>query len=328
MPAVTIGGYFGFGNTGDELILYAVLQRFRQTRPGEKVIVLSKSPETTQEMYSVGAVQRWNPFSCLRAFVQSDAFMLGGGGLLQESSGPWNHLYYLSLIVMARVCGCKTEMNAMGIDPVRNPWNRFLTRHVLNVWVTEISVRDQESKQVLVDLGVVQPIRVVPDPVLALPVAAHATESRIALALSGREITRLPEIIQFAASLPAPVDLLVLFPAQDASLANALAGQVKGIRQIRTISRPQELLKWIGDYSLVIGSRFHALVLAAAAGIPFMGWGNQKKVENLCREKNMPYLNTDLQWDHASLRAALKRAYPPVQFKSINKSDILATQTD
>jgi polysaccharide pyruvyl transferase WcaK-like protein len=82
-------------------------------------------------------------------------------------------------------------------------------------------------------------------------------------------------------------------------------------------------LSWVPMYSLVVASRFHALVLAAACDIPFVGWGTQKKVESFCRLKHMSYTNTARNWDEETLLTQIADRY-----QTRNKSVILATRID
>lgn len=333
MAAITLGGYFGFTNAGDELILYSHILRLRRAEPAKPITVLSRQPLSTASTYPVTSAQRWNPFACFLAFLRSDRFLLAGGGLLQESSGPFNHLYYLSLVLGAKAAGCHTELHAMGVDSMRSRWNRALTRWVLNHACDVLSVRDVNSIKVLRDIGVTREISIVADPVSALPVRrAPNAAPRIALVLSQPETPHLTPIIDHVNRLferfQLPIDLLVFFPAQDEKLANAIKAFSAGIDRVRVPQAATDVLEWMGEYSLVIGSRFHALVLASSAGIPFMGWGTQEKVNSFCAVKRMPYLPNPERTSREALSLALESFRLELSFERRTKSDILESQTD
>ena len=66
---------------------------------------------------------------------------------------------------------------------------------------------------------------------------------------------------------------------------------------MRVWQQPEDLLAWIQEYDLVIGMRYHALVLAALAKKTFIGWGYQLKVRNLCRDFNQPMWTFERGWD-------------------------------
>jgi polysaccharide pyruvyl transferase CsaB len=230
----------------------------------------------------------------------ADRFILGGGGLLQESTGPWNPAYYLSLMVVAKLLGCYTEVKAIGVDPLRRPANRFWTRFVLNHWADLVSVRDEPSRQALVAAGVHPAIGLEPDPVFELRAPQNLPQGKgIALALSpspahpqwGREVSRLCD--RLAENGCSPIDLLVFFPEQDAEFCRTVASFSYAVRHVRLWQNPQDLVSWITEYQMVIGTRFHALVLAAANQIPFVGWGTQKKVISLCQACGKPSWNPD-----------------------------------
>ncbi len=133
--SIVLAGYYGFGNAGDELILYSLIRRFRRNNPTLSITVLSQSPLDTERIFDVHAVNRWRPWTWISALFSASHFVLGGGGLLQESTGPWNHFYYLSLVILAKLFGCSTEVIALGVDPISKPANRFWTRFALNHWV-------------------------------------------------------------------------------------------------------------------------------------------------------------------------------------------------
>lgn len=53
-------------------------------------------------------------------------------------------------------------------------------------------------------------------------------------------------------------------------------------------SHPEEAAEVLSDSRVVVGMRLHALVLAAAAGVPFVGVAYDPKVSSFSRSVNMP----------------------------------------
>ena len=228
--SIVIAGYYGFGNAGDELILRALIERYRRQDPASPLIVLSADPAKTAATFNVLSVNRWNPIAWIGTFARAKTFVLGGGGLLQESTGSLNHLYYLSLVLVAKLLGCKTETVGLGIDPVRGAFNRWFTGRVFNYSVDRIQLRDKASMRVLRGAGVDRTIDIQPDIAFDLTVPAGKPDAaRIALALAPwrgragwdqdlaffcRELTQ---------KLGQPVDLLPFFPEQDVPLAEKSA---------------------------------------------------------------------------------------------------------
>jgi polysaccharide pyruvyl transferase CsaB len=303
-----IAGYYGFGNAGDELILRALIQELRASDPERTITVLSAAPSQTRTHFGVHAVDRRKPWCWIKPMSDCPTFILGGGGLLQESTGPWNPLYYLSLVWLAKLFGCRTQLRALGVDPLSRPFNRWWTRWTLEHAVDDISVRDRVSLEALRGIGVQAAIRREPDLVFQLALDASPSRSgRIALSVSNwrvrpRWADDLASLVdRLHSDLGAQVDLLVIFPAQDQLLNEQIAAKAR--REVRVLrwQEPEDLLAWIKEYELVVGMRYHALVLAASAGKPFIGWGSQRKVESLCKEHGQPFWPFEHGWDQETV---------------------------
>ena len=97
--------------------------QFRAQEPQCRVIVLSNDPEGTRRRFEVDAVNRWKFWDWMGPLRRSRRFLLGGGGLLQEDTGPWNHVYYLTLVLVAKLFGARTEVRAIGVDPIQRWFN-------------------------------------------------------------------------------------------------------------------------------------------------------------------------------------------------------------
>jgi polysaccharide pyruvyl transferase WcaK-like protein len=224
--------------------------------------------------------------------------------------------------------GCRTEALSMGIDPIQNPVNRLGTRWVMNHALDFLSVRDEESRQALTDAGIRPPILIQPDPVFELKGSdVSAQKNGIAFVLSpmkerpqwSGEIAELCD--RLSERLNVPIDLLVFFPDEDASFVRDIARQSKGVRHVRFWGNPKDLLSWISSYQLLVATRFHALVLAAMSGVPFVGLGHQNKVIALCKKEGMPYWNSAEEW---CLERQLARLLP--LYQTPKKSVILETR--
>lgn len=302
--AVIIAGYYGFGNAGDELILRSMIDFVYREGSKARIVVFSADPLATSRHFGVEAVDRWKPWQWIPAFLTAKRFILGGGGLLQESTGPWNHLYYLSLVLIAGLLGCRTEVRAIGVDPIVHQLNRWLTRLVFNHFVDYASVRDTDSQRSLEIAGVHTPILRTADAVFQLATPPQGKDSaRIAFAICpwNRRPGWDQDLALFcsktAQQLKVSIDLLVFYPAEDEALAQKVVELSGGTVNFRRWSQPEELLSWMGDYQLVVGMRYHALALAALAEKPFVGWGYQRKVRSLCREFGQPLWTFERGWE-------------------------------
>ena len=55
-----ISGYYGYKNSGDESLLFAMLQNLRGEKEDIRLLVLSKDPQATEQEYGVHAMNRYN----------------------------------------------------------------------------------------------------------------------------------------------------------------------------------------------------------------------------------------------------------------------------
>lgn len=77
---ILMGGYYGFDNGGDELILFSLLKELKKLNSKVEITVLSRNPSKTGKSYKVRAINRWNPLSVAAAVFHTDLFVFGGGG--------------------------------------------------------------------------------------------------------------------------------------------------------------------------------------------------------------------------------------------------------
>jgi polysaccharide pyruvyl transferase CsaB len=171
VKTIVLSGYYGFDNAGDEALLAAISEALREFSPDINIIVLSASPQRTQELHGVAAVSRFNPISLIQTLRRADLLISGGGSLLQDVTSWRSILYYLGIVTLALILGQPVMFYAQGIGPIRRPWARWLTRVIANR-VRLITVRDQDSLNELKHLGVTKPpVYVTADPVLGMRAA-------------------------------------------------------------------------------------------------------------------------------------------------------------
>ncbi len=305
MKNVVISGYYGFNNAGDEAILHSIVSSLKNlaAKRGEKLrfTVLSADPSHTARCYGVEAVGRQNLLQIIRVLIRADAFISGGGGLLQDSTGRGFSIpYYLGLVALARLLGKKVVFYAQGIGPVKKGFNRLLMRLVANR-ASLIAVRDKSSQKELTRLGVNHPpVVVTADPVFLLePEDASGRaaqfikkipENKRVIGISVRswhneeetlyELSVAADIL--ARDLSAVTVLVPMHYPDDLDVAEKLAGLMKSETYVlRENLTPQELLALFSRFDLVLAMRLHALIFAAVAGVPMLGIGYDGKVDAL-----------------------------------------------
>jgi polysaccharide pyruvyl transferase CsaB len=319
MKAV-LSGYFGFGNIGDEAILEGMIIGLRQKDPSIEITVLSGAPQKTSETYNVASVNRTSFHDVIDSIRRCDILISGGGGLIQDSSGPFSVLYYLGIIYLAKFYGKTAVIVGQGFGPVRRFVNRLLCRWILRK-VDMIIVRDERSSDDLIKLGIkAVPIHVAGDvtPVLSKP---DDLVSREILRSEGIQLNDVPligiSIRRPSKKLPKiKADKyyrtiaecsdhmikkfgarLVFIPfhypndiIESSKIINLMANPVNIILREYT---PVEILGIISKMDLFIGMRLHSLIFSAMAQIPMVGIAYDPKVKRLMELIKQKYLNME-----------------------------------
>ena len=75
---ILIGGYYGFGNLGDESVLCVMARELRRALPGCRITALTNKGEAVKGATGVRFVNRSDPMSVMRAMRYSDVYISGG----------------------------------------------------------------------------------------------------------------------------------------------------------------------------------------------------------------------------------------------------------
>ncbi|MEB3293849.1 MAG: polysaccharide pyruvyl transferase CsaB, partial [Synechococcales bacterium] len=279
-------GYYGMGNAGDEALMVTLMQMLpAHITP----IVLSKMPQQTRDRYGVEAYDRWHWRELWKAFQQADIFIWGGGSLMQDTSSVISPLYYAGLMKLAQLKGLTTIAWAQGLGPLKQSYNRWMTRHVLDR-CDAVSVRDRASSELLQRWNI--PHKLAPDPVLALAgksiegltdgLSSDQSRTAVSLSAQGTFSADLPRpwiavnLRQHRTLSPTDVQILgqalqqlqqktrgtIYFLPFQASLDLAIAQQLQPTipqSQILQIEDPQLLKGLFRVMDLTIAMRLHAV---------------------------------------------------------------------
>ena len=326
-----VAGYAGCGNLGDDAILRRLIARWQNaTAPAALLPSCQVPPEqgasslprlslkVTVAMLApspfdgVSLVARKHPVSLLWTILRADALALGGGCLLQNGSAHKNRslLYYLALLVAARLLGCPTYLVAGGLGPIHGKLPRAMTSHVLRS-VRQISVRDETSLMFARTLGVpAERLLREPDPVLDI---CPAAKEEIAEYLNS-----LPLKNAFVCVIPRPAPgachqnlskalkklwqdegvypLFFAFDTQyDPDVCQKLM-QACGVGQMCRVRDERLVAGIFGASRGVISQRLHGLILASVAGVPALSLAyddKDAKLSSFAREAGQVSLGLD-----------------------------------
>ncbi len=351
-PQVAIAGWYGSPNLGDEASLESILRQLATLPRPPRVVVLTTQPQVTARRYAhlpirMRTVPRsvWSA-ETRRALRESKLFILGGGGLIQDRSSIYSLPPHAALVWLARRVGLRVMWWGQGAEPLATRLGRTLARRMVR-WSTPgaISLRDEESRQILVKAGVQRAaLRVTADTVLALPSAGEAelqalvrdkglTLGNVNVAICLRDLPRdvsgrgpsylLPVTLRqkldpvlasgsarrhrqkserFYEAVAAAADHLAerygaritfvpFWPGRDELEAEQVVRRMNSPQaaQIMRGEAPADVVEaLLGAMDMVIAVRLHAMILAAAQGVPALGFSYARKVVGFLSAVGLP----------------------------------------
>jgi polysaccharide pyruvyl transferase CsaB len=313
---VVITGYYGFDNLGDEAILEELISELSVLVEREQIVVLSNNPRKTTRLYNVRSVNRWNLSQFLDLMRSARVLISGGGGLFQDTTGIRSVVFYGMQIFLARSMGVKILIYAQGLGPLNQYLGKFLTKQA---WKAAhlVSVRDQRSEQTTRSWGLNADLTA--DPVWLLKETPFAQVndcleliksnqgSRPIIGISLRpsknfseeHIKLLPRIL--SCSLPSDAIFLMLALQKDSDypLLQSLSQELHKLgRQSIMFEGDADTLpsQWLGlikNVDLLIGMRFHALLMALKNGKPTVGIAYDPKVTSLITAFKQPIISLE-----------------------------------
>ncbi|HBB34771.1 MAG TPA: polysaccharide pyruvyl transferase CsaB [Cyanobacteria bacterium UBA8803] len=287
-------GYYGKGNGGDEALLASLLQMLPDS---VTPVVLSGNPSQTHQRYGVESCDRTSALQVLKAMRQSDVFIWGGGSLIQDITSAASPLYYGGLMGLAKQMGLQTIAWAQGIGPLKRPLTRWIAQNSF-ASCTAVSVRDGGSAAILKDWHI--PFIEAPDPVWALdslpvkglwdlPAPRVAVNLRSHPTLTPQRLANLTQaLIDFQKATHTCILLVPFQASQDLSIAQSIASQLSGSYQIVCLEDPRELKGLFRGVEMVIGMRYHSLIMAGAEACRCFALSYDPKVSHLMAQLNLP----------------------------------------
>ncbi|WP_047150557.1 polysaccharide pyruvyl transferase CsaB [Aneurinibacillus tyrosinisolvens] len=321
MARILISGYYGFDNAGDDTVLYGIISSLKKHMPDTELAVLSNTPDETQSLFGIPAYNRWRMNSIVTQLKKCDLLVMGGGSLLQDATSPRSVIYYLGIVMVAKMLGKPVIFYAQGIGPITRAISKRLIRLIVNK-VDIITVRDEQSGEDLKSFGVIKaPIHVTADPavtigadqidtsfgksiiaqykpgtakpVMAISVRAWKNEQQYKqqiARLADEAIRRGWEVFFLPMQNPSDVapsrDILQLM-------------QEKGAVLIEEKLNFKQIFSFIGASQFVLGMRLHSVILAAVMNIPFAGISYDPKMDRFVQRLGMEAAGhiKDLQYE-------------------------------
>jgi polysaccharide pyruvyl transferase CsaB len=308
---VLVCGYYGFGNGGDEAILSVLIRDLDQRLDHPEITVVGGSVEAIAADHHVDAVS-WQDLPAIRdTAVRTDLMVLGGGGLFQDqqsfdpsavlTSTHGGMSYWAGFALLSHLVKRPLAIYGVGVGPLTTDEGMRLTTVSFQA-ASATAVRDSESARLLQELGV-HGARVTADPVfmmtadreIGLEILAQQRIESPQIAVAIRSWSDDGFVTQLASQLDRLVaahDAQILFVPLQASphrSENDPAIALKVLSHMKRPSRtailrgtypPEDKVSVMATAEVVIGMRLHAVVMAAAAGVPIVAIAYDPKVTN------------------------------------------------
>ena len=295
---VVVAGWVGSTNLGDELV-FAGLRRLLAARSAHTTAI-SRDSEATQRLHGTDATAASDPRALWRTVRAADALILGGGGLVQDETSPFNLPYHLARPALAEAASRPWAGIGLGVGPVRTAAGRRLARLLRRA--EGVSVRDTTSADLLATLGVPGAVPAA-DLAFHLPRPEVEVQDRLVVCLrawggSGRsrlpvrgktQVDATPDwfVERTAAALDAAaeatglaVHLVALQADRDDPIHARVAARMRTPAERHTPTL-DEVVPLIASGRVVVAMRYHAAIAAILGTRPAVLVGYSPKVTAL-----------------------------------------------
>ena len=316
---IFLTGYYGFGNTGDEAILTAIIANLRELDADLHITVTSAQPDATAAIHSVAAILWSDVLAMTEAVRTADLVIIGGGGILHDYWGVnpnavltdnhWGIAFYTAPAVLASLYSKPVMLYAVGIGPLLSDHGKRFTKVACEA-AAVITVRDAASKYLLERLGISgDKIRLTADPAFGFPLPAklrneaNSKTRKIGVALRNWNVGVHPSFweAELARALdrilqnePISLEFIPFQSLTDVEDDIAVARRVRDLMKRKDSTAvvedpltPSDLLDRIAGCDLIIGMRLHALIFGMLAQVPVLAISYDPKVDHVMDRTGM-----------------------------------------
>lgn len=277
----------------------------------------------------------------IRAIAKSDAALICDGIIFGK--GFWNPAFnflitlYL-LLPFFKLFKCKLICYNCGIGPFPVPFSRYAARKVMNA-ASLVTLRDQDSVDLAKELGVTNELIITGDSAFINPVSSEERGKEViekegldpARPILGINITvyidswlepnervggkekllqKIADAVNELAKSEEVKPLIFSTQPMDEAISNSLKKMINAPIIDNTRYLSHDIQAAMHCTELLIGMRFHALVLASAVGVPILGMIYAPKVRGYLRLLKCPEYGLELKdVANGKLTPSLKNAW-------------------
>ncbi len=135
-------GYFGFANTGDELLRYIYTKKFFKYYKEYEISVLTVNSDNNKNTEKVNWIFRKDYSGILEELIKCEAVVVPGGGVFQSSTSNRSLFYYTFIIWLAKLFKTKVILIAQGLGPWKN-------KGIISNWIHSIFSKELKKADYL-----------------------------------------------------------------------------------------------------------------------------------------------------------------------------------
>ncbi len=308
-------GYYGFGNTGDDSLLRAIIENLRKHQPDIRITVMSKTPRRTAAIYGTHAIHRFSPFAVLRAMKHGRLLIFGGGNLLQDGSSRRSLWYYTLMIRLAKRMKMKVMVYANGIGPLNAEKSRRATAAALSE-ADCITLRERASVEMCKKLGVCCPdIRLTADPAFTLR-EANATWTAVKCRAFGIDAQKryfmlalrdwktdaesnMKKIAAICDQIADTYGMIPVFLPMHDPLDVEVNRKTASLCRCETVFLSgltgSEILGIMHHMEFVAAMRLHTLIYSTTVGVSSLGMAYDEKITAFMDSMQLPCVSADIE---------------------------------
>ena len=318
-----IFGHYGWKNTGDDAMLYALIQELCIRFPQAEFVVFSWShtvlPFCAKD--KIRFVKR-APIPVLweivKSFVKSSTFIVGGGTIIHDYGNRIRNaialIEFFILLLIVKFARNKIYLAGVGIGPISTAWGRTMTRLICCL-ASHITVRDKISYEILEMLGLANKAELCFDLAAILaPLRRKGIKRDVNTKILGISVTPVFELYygnkekdvliineiakhlnQWLNTMPQLQVYLFIFKDKprndDVRVTKLLKEQLQPSERVRIIpynSDPIKTLDRIAQCSAFIGMKYHSCLFAYLSNIPLLVIDYHPKCRALAEEIGLP----------------------------------------
>ncbi|MDR3594809.1 polysaccharide pyruvyl transferase family protein [Clostridium sp.] len=312
-----IYGWFGYENLGDELILKSIIEIIGNNNPNNVINVMGGRPKSIEKYHkglntvstnfdlrfkSILRMFKYNPFKVIKNLFCNDYLIIGSGGALSD----WNPESTVTLFFMInffkKVLNKTIIILGAGAGPIIMEESMIKFKKVLEQ-VDCISLRDKESYDLLKEIGL-NNIQLTNDVVYDFK-DSFSNEDKpknekdkigivIAPLLLNSDKKRadyIKEMIKYIKRLEKYGFYIKLIPFQyeyDINFFKEI--QKETDVDIYEYSNMWGILDEMKKYDLIVGMRFHSVVISILLNIPVLPIIYHSKVESCVKEFGLEFI--------------------------------------